>query len=201
MKLYYSRGACSLAVRIILHEIGLSSQYEAVDLATKKTEDGQDFLKINSKGSVPTLVVNGGEILTEGAAILQYLADTHHKTQLLPAPTDFKRYRVLEWLNFIASDLHKSFGPLFNPKMPQDIRDDFYIPLLTKRFTLTDKHLHHNHFLIGDQFTLADAYLFVMLRWAYYFKFDFDAWPHLARYFAELKQRKSIEKAMQEEGL
>src|SRR5688572_12009519 len=113
MKLYYSKGACSLAVRIILHEIGAACEFEAVDLATKKTETGMDFLKINPKGAVPTLILDDKAILTENAVIQQYLAEKYHATQLLPPLGDMKRYRVLEWLNFISTDLHKSCGPLF----------------------------------------------------------------------------------------
>lgn len=201
MKLFYTKGACSLAVRIIINEINLTCEYESVDLATKKTESGQDFLKINSKGAVPTLMTNSGEILSENAVILQYLADTNNRAQLLPIVGNFKRYRVLEWLNYVATDLHKSFGILFNSKIPDDMKDNLFIPMIKAKITYVDKHLHHNHYLLGETFTLPDAYLFVMLCWALHFKFDLAEWPNVARYFAELKARKSIEKSLQEEGL
>src|SRR5690349_19217638 len=122
MKLYYSKGACSLAVRIIINEIGLQSEYEAVDLKTKKTATGQDFLKINPKGSVPVIQTDEKQILTENAVIQQYLADTNKATQLLPALGNFERYRVLEWLNFISTELHKGFSPLFNPNVPNELK-------------------------------------------------------------------------------
>jgi glutathione S-transferase len=201
MKLFYTKAACSLIVRIIINEIGLTCEYEAVDLATKKSASGQDYLKINPKGAVPALMINGGEILTENSAIIQYLADTHHKTSLLPVVGDLKRYRVIEWLNFMATDLHKNFGPMFNPALPQEIKDKFFIPLLKAKLTYVDKHLHHHHYLSGDDFTLADAYFFVMLTWALHFQFNLADWPQISRYFAELKERKSIEKSLKEEGL
>lgn len=202
MKLFYSKGACSFAVRIIINEIGLPCEYDSVDLATKKTASGQDFLKINPKGAVPTVMLDGGEILTENAAILQYLADMNKASTLLPPVGELKRYRVIEWLNFIATDLHKSFGPLFKPNMPQEIKDTLFIPLIKSKLTYVDKHLHHNKYLVGDDFTLPDAYMFVMLMWAHHFKMDEgENWEHLSRYFKELKNRKAIQKSLEEEGL
>lgn len=202
MKLFYTKGACSLAVRIIINEIGLTSEYEAVDLATKKTASGEDFLKINPKGAVPAIMLGSGEILTENAAILQYLADTNKAAQLLPVVGDFKRYRVLEWLNFVATDLHKNFGPLFNPNLPQEVKEKFIIPLIKAKLTYVDNHLHHNHYLVGEDFTLPDAYLFVMLTWAHHFKLSSsEKWANLSRFFTELSDRKSIEKSLKEEGL
>lgn len=122
MKLYYTQAACSLAVRITINEIGLKCDYESVDLKAKKTEKGEDFLKINPKGAVPVLKTNDGEILTENAVILQYLADTNSATKLLPGTGDFKRYRILEWLNYITTELHKTIGALFNPELPQKLK-------------------------------------------------------------------------------
>jgi glutathione S-transferase len=199
MKLYYVKGACSLAVRIIINELELKSEYESVDLRIKQTETGKDFLKINPKGAVPTLQIDGGEILTENAVILQYLADKSHAAKLFPPANDFKHYRVLEWLNFAATDLHKNFGPLFNPSLAEDTKEQVVIPLLKRKFSYIDKHLHHNNYLLGDQFTLPDAYVFVMISWGKYFKFDITEWPHLSRYFTELQQRKSIQQSLQEE--
>lgn len=122
MKLYYSAGTCSLAVRIIINEIGLPSTYEAVDLKTKKTASGQDFLQINPKGSVPVIVTDDNEILTENSVIQQYLADKNNASSLLPALGHFKRYRVLEWLNYISTELHKGCGPLFSPSIPVELK-------------------------------------------------------------------------------
>lgn len=201
MKLYYAKGACSLVVRIIINEIGLKSAYESVDLKTKQTQTGNDFLKINPKGAVPTLETDEGEILTENAVILQFLADKSHVTQLLPPIPEFKRYRVLEWLNFITTELHKGFGPLFKPNFPQEVKDKFVIPLLESKFTYVDKHLQHNQYLLGDHFTLPDAYLFVMLGWwTSKFKFDLNRRPHLLKFYDALKNRESIKKSLQEEG-
>lgn len=200
MKLYYSKGACSLVVRIVINEIGVDATFESVDLKTKKTETGKDFCTINAKGAVPTLQLDNGEILTENAVILQYLADTYKATQLLPGLSDFKRYHVLEWLNYITTELHKTFGLLFNPALTEEMKDKIVNPAIKNKLTYIDKHLSQNHFLIGEQFTLPDAYLFVMLRWAFYFKFDFKEWPHLAKYFAGLSKRDAIEKSLKQEG-
>lgn len=201
MKLYYSKGACSLAVRITIHEIGLDCEYEAVDLKTKKTEKDGDYLKINPKGAVPALVLDSKDVLTENCVIQQYLADQFNATQLLPPIEDFKRYRVLEWLNFISTDIHKTFGPLFNPDMPQEIKNTFFIPLVKKKLTFAESYLGNNAFLLGDAFTLADSYLFVMLFWLGKFKLNIQEWPKLADYFERLKKRPSIEKSLAEEKL
>ena len=200
MKLYYTKGACSLVIRIIINEIGFDAIFESVDLKTKKTESGEDFSTINPKGAVPTLQLNNGDTLTENAVILQYLADTAKATELLPALGDFNRYRVLEWLNYIKTELHKSIGFLFNPTLTEDMKDKIVIPIIKTKLRYIDKHLSHHHFLLGDDFTLPDAYLFVMLRWSFYFKFDFKEWPHLATYFAELSKRASIKKSLDQEG-
>lgn len=201
MKLFYTKGACSLVVRIVINEIGMKAEYEAVDLATKKTESGQDFLKINPKGAVPTIMLNNGEILTENAAILQYVADTNKAYSLLPKMDDFKRYRVIEWLNFTTTELHKSFGPLFKPDLSEEVKEKFFIPLLKTKLTYVDKHLHHNKYLVGDEFTLPDAYLFVMLMWAHHFKLESAEWGNLKRFFNEVKDRKSVQQSLKEEGL
>ena len=200
MKLYYAKGACSLASRIIINELELPCDYESVDLRTKQTESGKDYLAINAKGAVPALLTDDNQILTENAIIQQYLAESVHAVQLLPAVGDFKRYRVLEWLNYIATELHKSFGPLFNPNLPQDVKDQFFKPLLIAKFSYIDKHLL-SKCIAGDTFTLPDAYMFVMLNWAVFFNFDFTKWPHLSNYFIELKKRDSIQKSLQQEGL
>lgn len=201
MKLYFSKGACSLVVRIIIHEIGLTADYEEVDLKTKKTKNGDDFLKINPKGAVPTLMTDKNQILTENSVIQQFLADTNHATQLLPPMGDFNRYRVLELLNFISTDIHKGFGPLFNPKIPAQVKEEIAIPNLISKFNFLDSYLQQKKYLMGDTFTLPDAYLFVMLYWLSHFKMDMATWSNLSSYFNELKNRKSIQQAMTEEGL
>ncbi|MDX1900818.1 MAG: glutathione transferase GstA [Gammaproteobacteria bacterium] len=199
MKLYYSRGACSLGVRIIIHELNLSVDFEAVDLKTKKTETGKDFLTINPKGAVPTLVTDN-EVLTENAAILQFLAESQKAQTLLPPTGHFTRYRVLEWLSFVSSDVHKSFGPLFNADVPADLKTSIFIPLLKKRLNFVEKSLEQKDFLAGDTFTLPDAYFFVMLFWLHHFKIDVAEWPNLSHYFQTLKNRKAIQQALKEEG-
>ncbi|OGV28471.1 MAG: glutathione transferase GstA [Legionellales bacterium RIFCSPHIGHO2_12_FULL_35_11] len=200
MKLYYTKGACSLVVRIIINELNLNADFESVNLSTKKTASGQNFLGINQKGAVPVLEINPKEILTENAVILQYLADTTKATQLLPAIGDFNRYRVLEWLNYVATDLHKGIGILFNPAVTSELREQLFIPLLKSKLTFVNNHLQDNRYLAGESFTLPDAYLFVMLLWASYFNLDLKEWGHLARYFEELKSRLSIKKALEQEG-
>ena len=200
MKLYYTQGACSLVVRIIMNEIGIKSEFESVDLHTKKTEKGDDFLKINPKGSVPVIKTDDGEILTENAVILQYLADTNSATKLLPGTGDFKRYRVLEWLNYVTTELHKTIGALFNPDISDEVKEKIYRPMIKTKLSFVDKNLTHKY-LLGDEFTLPDPYLFVMLTWALHFKFDLSEWPNLSRFFAELKQRKSIHQSLVEEKL
>jgi glutathione S-transferase len=201
MKLYFSRGACSLAVRIVLHEIGISCDFEAVDLKTKKTETGADYFKINPKGAVPALELNDGNILTENSAIQQFLADEYDAVQLLPPVGDFRRYRVVEWLNFVSTDLHKGFGPLFNPNVPENIKSDIFIPILKSKFKLVDQHLAKNKYLLNEEFTLPDGYLFVLLLWFKNFKMDLQEWTNLVRFMGDMKTRKSVQKALMEEKI
>lgn len=200
MKLYYSKGACSLVPRIIMNELGLKPEYEAVDLKTKKTEHGQDYNQINLKSGVPALQLDNHELLTENAIILQYLADTQEATHLLPKVGDFKRYRVLEWLNYITTELHKSFGPLFNPKVTQEMQQQLFIPIIQTKLDHVNGQLQNKTFLLGDQFTLPDAYLFVMLFWANALKLELEDKHHLVRYFKNLGERKSVKDALQQEG-
>lgn len=200
MKLYYTPGACSLAVRILLNEMKQPSEYEAVDLKTKKTEAGHDYLQINPKGAVPALKADG-HLMTENAVIHQYLADHYKKTDLLPPVSDPKRYQVLEWLNFVTTELHKGFAPLFNPKLPQDVQEQIFKPNLVKKFEYIDHQLGKNKFLVGDHYTLPDGYLFVMLLWAQSMKIDLSKFKHLTKYFDAMKHRESIQQAMKAEKL
>jgi len=200
MKLYYSKGTCSLAVRIAIHEMQAPCEFEAVDLKTKKTVHKKDYLEINPKGSVPALQLDDGQILTENAVIQQYLADKYHATTLLSPVGLMQRYRILEWLNFCSTDIHKSFSPLFNPAIPQEVKNEVFIPALEKKLNIMDKHLAEHSFLVGDPFTLPDGYLFVMLRWLPNVGMDLAKWPNLTRYFNTIAQRKSVILALQEEA-
>jgi glutathione S-transferase len=201
MKLYYSKGACSLAVRIIINELGASAEYEAVDLAGKKTANGNNFYDINPKGAVPTLVTDKKNVITEGAVILQYLADTYKASQLLPPIDDSNRYKVLEWLNYVATEMHKGCGILFNKQLTQETKDSIFIPMIKNKLKYLDNHLSKNAFLVANQFTLPDAYLYVTLTWLVHFKFDFTAWPNVANYMQELLKRPAVTKSLKEEGL
>lgn len=201
MKLYYSKGACSLAIRITLHEIGIKSEFEAVNLKTKQTETGKDFLTINPKGAVPTILTDQQEILTEGVAIQQYLADKYHATQLLPAMNDMRRYKVLEWLSFVNNDLHKICGILFNPMIPADVKTSVFKPMLESKLKIADQHLQHRTFIMDEQFTVADAYMFVILSWLPLFDMDIAKWPALAKHTGAVAKRPAVQKALAEEGL
>lgn len=201
MKLYYTSSVCSLAVRIILHELGISCEYEAVNLKTKQTETGADYLKINSKGAVPALLLNCNEILTENAVILQYLADMYKATKLLPPVGDIKRYRTLEWLNFVSTDLHRYCAPLFWSKFSDETKQNIFTPILNNKLSVVDRHLHNHKFLMGDLLTLPDSYLFVILIWLAKLRVQMTEWPNLSRYFTDMKQRKSVQQALEEENL
>ena len=201
MKLYYTKGACSLAVRIIINEIGLECEFDLVDLKNKKTQAGMDFLGINPKGAVPVIQLNNGDILTENAAILQYLADHSKATHLLPPVNHFDRYRTLEWLNYIATELHKGFGPFFNPAFTDEMRNHIFLPMIKAKFNYVNHHLEHQQYLLGDAFTLPDAYLFVILRWASLFNVSLNEWGNLTRYFTALNNRASTQLSLVQEGL
>ncbi|MCC7348876.1 MAG: glutathione transferase GstA [Variibacter sp.] len=200
MKLYYSPGACSLSPHIVAHECGLALETEKVDNKAKKTASGKDFWQINPKGYVPALEIAPGEVLTEGPAIVQYLADQAPQAKLIPAAGSKERYRVLEWLNFVTSEVHKSFSPLFRPNTPED-----YKPVakeaLANRFNYIDKQLADRKFLMGDQFTVADAYLFTVLRWTAYQQIDLARWPNIVAYMTRVGERPKVKEALQAEGL
>jgi glutathione S-transferase len=200
MKLYYSPGACSLSPHIVLEETGLKYDLEKVDLRTHKTEQGEDFFAINPKGYVPALVLDDGELLTEGPAIVQYLADQKPDSGLAPAPGSFERYRLQEWLTFIGTEIHKSFSPLFRPTTPDEIKRAA-IEKIGSRFGLIAKKLDGKQFLLGDRFTAADAYLLVMLRWSGNFGIDVAQWPALKSYFERILSRPAVRTALASEGL
>ena len=200
MKLYYKPGACSLSPHIILREADLDFSIEKVDLATKKTETGDDFLTVNPKGQIPTLLLNDGSILTEGVAIVQYIADQKPDRQLMPEPGTPARYHALEWLNYIATELHKGFSPLFNPKTPEEFKT-LTREALSKKFAYVNKSLKGNQFLLGARFCVADAYLFTVMGWAKALKFDLSALTDLNTYLDRVAARSAVDAALTAEGL
>lgn len=200
IKLYYSPGACSLSPHIILREAEVPFEIEKVDLRTKKTDAGTDYDTINPKSYVPALVMNNGELLTEGPAIVQYVADLAPGKRLAPPAGTLERYRLQEWLNYISAEIHKSFGMLFNPKAPEDIKDATRARL-GKRIGFAATALEGKDYLLGDTFTVADAYLFTMLRWAYSMGIDLSPWPGLKEYFNRVAARPAVVSAMKAEGL
>lgn len=200
MRLYHAPGACSQAVHILLHEIGIDHDATAVDLATKRTADGRDFLEINPKGCVPALELDDGEILTENAVVLQYIADKEGANELLPAVGSLERYRVLEWVNFVATELHKSFSPLFNPKAGEETRSAF-VDLIGRRFDIVERRLDGRSFLTGETFTIADAYLFVVSGWAEMMNISLDRWPNIRRFRERVAERPAVRQVLEFEGL
>src|SRR5216683_1009611 len=186
MKLYFAPGACSLSPHIVVREAGINADLEQVDLRAKKTKSGTDYTTVNAKGQVPTLVLDNGQTLTEGPAIVQYLADQKPDSGLAPRNGTLERYRLQEWLNFITSELHKSFGALFQPTTPED-----YKPIarenVSKRFSFVVQQLGSGGpYLMGNQFTVADAYMYVMCTWAGFMKIDLGQWPNLKAYAARV---------------
>ena len=200
MKLYYSPGACSLSPHIVLREAGFDITLEKVNLRTKEMESGGDFLAINPKGYVPALELDGGEILTEGPAIIQYVADLVPEKKLVPPAGTLARARAQEWLNFIGTELHKSFSPLFNPATSDDAKAAARA-LIDRRLAFAANVLDAQPYLTGDSFTVADAYLFTVLSWTGYVKVDITPWPSLGAYFERVKARPAVQAAMAAEGL
>ena len=200
MKLYYMPGACSLSPHIVAREAGIPIQLQKVNTKDKSMEGGGDFWQVNPRGYVPVLELDNGERLTEGPAIVQYLADQKPETGLAPKAGSLERYRLQEWLNFLTSEVHKQFSPLFRPNTPED-----YKPIakenIGKRFDWLDKQLAGKDYLMGKQFTVADGYLFTMLTWADRMKFDFSAMPNLAAYKARVAARPKVQEALNREGL
>ena len=198
MKLYYAPGACSQAAHIVLHEAGLPHSSEAVDIRQKKTADGGDYFAVNPKGAVPALEI-GDEVLTENGAVLQYLGDKAAKDALLPAD-GLRRYRVIEWVSYLGSDVHKSFGPLFNPastaEAKQAARD-----MVGKKLDYVEKALAGRDYLMGAQPSIADPYLFAMLGWLKGHEMDIGKWPNLAAFRERMKQRPAVQKVLEAEGL
>src|SRR5262245_18247551 len=200
MKLYYSPGTCSLSPNIVAREAGIDLTLEKVDLATKKTSSGRDYLAINPKGYVPALELDDKRTLTEGPAIVQYLADQKPGSGLAPANGTFERYKLQEMLNYITAELHKSYSPLFRKETPAETRDE-RLAYLRKRYQVVDRLLESGEFLVGEGFTVADAYLFAGTRWAKAVKPDLSEFGHLQAWQHRISDRLAVQDAMQAEGL
>ncbi len=200
MKLYYKPGACSLSPHIVLRESGLDFTLVKVDLATKQTESGDNYLDINPKGQVPALQLDDSTMLTEGVAIVQYIADKVPDRQLLAPAGSLTRYHTLEWLNFIATELHKGFTPLFRPNTP----DEYKViarETLEQKLAYVDEELNDKQWLMGLRFTIADAYLFTVLRWALAVKLDISELKNVAQFMTRMEERPAVKAALVAEGL
>jgi glutathione S-transferase len=200
MKLYYTPGACSLSPHIALLEAGLPYELVKVDLRAKKLESGDDYLKVNPKGQVPALALDSGELVTEGPVIVQMIADKVPGKNLAPARDSAERYRLQEWLNYITGELHKNIGPMFSPLLADDAKTFFKDRAMSK-FRYIDGKLAGHEYLMGKQFTVADAYLFVMLSWAERMKFDLSGLPNLLAYKERVAARPKVHEALVKEGL
>jgi len=200
VKLYYGPGTCALSPHIVLSELGLAHDLVKVSTKTRKMEDGGDYLQVNPKGYVPTLELDDGQRLTEGPAIVQYLADRVPSAKLAPANGTMERYRLQEWLNFITSEIHKQFSPMFNPATSEEVKEGQRTKL-AGRFDWLSRQLEGRQYLMGDQFTVADAYLFTVLRWSPFTGIDLGKWPVLAQYVARVGARPKVQAAMKAEGL
>jgi glutathione S-transferase len=201
MKLYYSPGACSLAPHIVLRETSSRFSLERVDLATHKLANGTDYYSINPQGSVPLLELEGGERFTEGPIICQYIAEKAGNTQLLPAAGTMQRYKVAEWQNYITSELHKWFSPLFGAPALDDTAKAAFAQSLQKKFTWVSEQLAGKQYLTGDAFTVADAYLFVVTGWSKYVKLDLSAAPNVLAFAGRVAQRPAVKEALGVEGV
>jgi glutathione S-transferase len=200
MKLYFAKGACSLSPHIVLLEAGLPFTLEKVDFATKKTDKGVDYLTVNSKGSVPTLELDDGKRLTEGPAIVQYLADQKPDSGLAPRAGTFERYQLMEILNYITSEVHKNFSPLFNKEASPEMKTAARTAI-GKKFDWLSGFLGGKTYLMGNSFTVADAYLFTVVSWTGLVGIDLDKWPVLGAYHSHIAQRPKVQQALKEEGL
>jgi glutathione S-transferase len=200
MKLYYSPGACSLSPHIVARAAGLPLSLVRVDTKAKKTAAGDDYRAINGKAYVPLLELDDGTRLTEGPAIVQYLADRAPEKRLAPANGTMERYKLQEWLNFITSEIHKQFSPLFDASMPDETKAKFR-DKLAGRFDWIVEQLGDREYLTGTNFTVADAYLFTVLNWTKWTGIDLARWPVLQSYVARVAARPEVQTALKEEGL
>jgi glutathione S-transferase len=199
VKLYYSPGACSQAPHIVLRELGVPHETVKVDLRKHTLPDGSDYRAINPKGYVPVLELDDGQRLTEASVILQYLAELSPGT-LTPRFGTMERWRLLEWLSFVSTELHKGFSPLWNPKTPPEVRERT-VEALGQRFGLLAKRLEAHDYLAGDEFSIVDAYLYVVLNWTHVHKVDLSPWPALQRFQERVAGRAAVQEALQVEGL
>lgn len=200
MKLYFSPGSCSLSPHIVLRETGLPFELVQVDNRAKKTRNGEDFWAINPKGMVPTLALDDGQFLTEGPAIVQYVADRKPEAGLVPPAGTMQRYRVIEWLNYVTSEMHKGFSPIFRANTPENYKPVARENLAT-RLAYLDKHLVDRPYLTGDTYTIADTYLFVTLTWAARASIDISIYPNVKAFFDRVLARPKVQEAMKAEGL
>ena len=200
MKLYYVPGACSLASHITLHEAGLPFEIDKLNVPEKTTASGEDFMQINPKGYVPAVKLDDGSILTEGAAILQYIADQRPDSGLAPKFGTMERYRLQEWLTFIGTEIHKTFSPLFNKATKEEAKTSA-CNLLAKRLGYVETQLANKPYLMGMSFTVADAYMFVVLSWSSHVGFDLGPFPRIKEYMERIAARPAVQVAMKAEGL
>ena len=200
VKLYYSPGACSLSPHIVAREAGLNVDLVKTDLKTKQFDGGGDFTAVNSKGYVPALQLDDGQVLTEGPAIIQYLADQKPDAGLVPKAGTMERYRLQEWLNYITSELHKSFSPLFNPATTPEGKDAAKV-YLDKRFGYVAKQLEGKSYLMGEKFSVADAYLFTVANWGQWVGVDLAQWPNVKAHHARVAARPKVQETLKAEGL
>jgi glutathione S-transferase len=198
MKLYFSRGACSLSVHIALREIGTKFDLVQVDTQAKQTKTGQDYRGVNPKGYVPALELDDGQVLTEAAVVLQYLADKNPGAKLAPPAGTMERYRAMEWLNFVGTEVHKGMSPLWNPKFPQDART-IVVDRLNTRLEFVDRNLEGRQFIAGDNFSVADAYLFTVVRWTKVLQIDISKHKHLVQYLERIGERPAVKAAIDAE--
>ena len=200
MKLYYSPGACSLSPHIVLHEAGLAFELVMAPTKTHKLQDGTDYYTINPLGYVPMLELDDGTRLREGPAIVQYVADQVPAKNLAPANGTLPRYRLQEWLTFLGTEIHKSFSPLFNPGMPEEGKQ-IYRERLANRFDFVNRELEGKQYVMGDNFTVADAYLYTVTRWTKPMQIDISRYPNLVAHNARVEARPAVQMALQHEKL
>jgi glutathione S-transferase len=197
MKLYYAPGACSLSPHIVAREAGILLELEKVDLAAKKTASGEDYRQVNPKGYVPALRLDDGSVLTEGPAIVQYLADRKPAAALAPHAGTIERYRLQEWLGFLNSEIHKTWGALYDPRAERAP----VIEKLKQRLSFLESELKNRACLLPSGFSVADAYLFTLLNWAGFTQVDLSPYPALVRYAERIRARPKVQEALDAEGL
>ncbi|MEA3036315.1 MAG: glutathione S-transferase [Sphingomonadales bacterium] len=200
MKLYYAPAACSQAPHIAAREAGLPIELVKVEFPSKTTADGESLYDVNPKGAVPALKLDSGDVLTENAVILQYIADQAPDSGLALPPGGIERYRLLEWLNFIATELHKGFGPLWNPATPEEYKATTR-EALGKKFDYLEAQIGDGPYILGDNFSILDAYAFAVLNWTRIHKIDINRWPGLAAYLARVAERPAVQETLRAEGL